>query len=129
MKVLILAGYETTSSTYFITDNYGEDADPILLLVSLTVRAIYEPPFLCHILTISFLQWALIELSKNPDYQSKLREEILSHFGNSDPTYDQLTMELPYLDAIVHETLRLHPPLPETTRVVSRYQCPNVFLT
>lgn len=26
--------------------------------------------------------------------------------------------ELPYLDAIVHETLRLHPPLTETTRVV-----------
>ncbi|KAG1796592.1 cytochrome P450 [Suillus subaureus] len=29
---------------------------------------------------------------------------------NADPTYDQLKADLPYLDVVVHETLRLHTP-------------------
>jgi cytochrome P450 len=49
-----------------------------------------------------------------------LREELVSHYNNcGDPTYDQLTSGLPYLDAVVQEVLRLHAPLWETTRVVS----------
>ncbi|KAG1780536.1 cytochrome P450 [Suillus placidus] len=78
MKVLLLAGYETTS-------------------ISLT--------------------WALIELSRHPDVQTRLREELLA-FG-ADPTYDQLKANLPYLDAIVHEVLRLHPPVGEFTRLAA----------
>ncbi|KAG1839466.1 cytochrome P450 [Suillus tomentosus] len=78
MKVLLLAGYETTS-------------------ISLT--------------------WALIELSRHPDIQTRLREELLA-FG-PDPTYDQLKANLPYLDAIVHEILRLHPPVPEFVRLAA----------
>ncbi|KAG2358499.1 cytochrome P450 [Suillus spraguei] len=78
IKVLLLAGYETTS-------------------ISLT--------------------WALIELSRHPDVQTTLREGLLA-FG-ADPTYDQLKANLPYLDAVVHEILRLHPPLGEFTRVAT----------
>ncbi|KAG1785654.1 cytochrome P450 [Suillus plorans] len=77
MKVLLLAGYETTSSE----------------------------------------SWALIELSRHPDVQTRLREELLA-FG-PDPTYDQLKANLPYLDAVVHETLRLHPPVRESTRIAA----------
>ncbi|ETW84721.1 cytochrome P450 monooxygenase 102 [Heterobasidion irregulare TC 32-1] len=77
MKVMLLAGYETTS-------------------ISLT--------------------WALIELSKNQQMQTKLREE-LAQFGASDPTWDQLANSLPYLDAIVHGTLRTHAPVGEISRV------------
>ncbi|KAG1830820.1 cytochrome P450 [Suillus variegatus] len=77
MKVLLLAGYETTSSE----------------------------------------SWALIELSRHPDVQTRLREELLA-FG-PDPTYDQLKANLPYLDAIVHEILRLHPPVPEFIRLAA----------
>ncbi|KAG1889105.1 cytochrome P450 [Suillus fuscotomentosus] len=61
--------------------------------------------------------WALIELSRHPDVQIRLREELLA-FG-PDPTYDQLKANLPYLDAVVHETLRLHPPVPESTRLAA----------
>ncbi|KAG1818532.1 cytochrome P450 [Suillus subaureus] len=78
MKVLLIAGYETTS-------------------ISLT--------------------WALIELSRHLDVQTSLREELLA-FG-ADPTYDQLKANLPYLDAIIHEILRLHPPVGEFTRVAA----------
>ena len=62
------------------------------------------------------LQWALIELSRNPETQIKLRNELLEH--GSDPTYDQLANGFPYLDAVVHEILRMHAPVRETTRIV-----------
>ncbi|KAG1849944.1 cytochrome P450 [Suillus subalutaceus] len=78
MKVLLVAGYETTS-------------------ISLT--------------------WALIELSRHSDVQTRLREELFA-FG-ADPTYDQLKANLPYLDAVVHEILRLHPPVGEFTRLAA----------
>jgi len=65
------------------------------------------------------LTWALIELSKQPALQDKLRKELQA-FG-MDAGWDQLMgPQLPYLDAVVHETLRLHPPLTETTRVASK---------
>jgi cytochrome P450 len=64
-------------------------------------------------------QWALIELSRNETIQAKLREELTSHFRNGiDPTYDQLTTGFPYLNAVVHEILRLHAPVWETARIV-----------
>ncbi|KAJ7476855.1 cytochrome P450 [Mycena galericulata] len=61
------------------------------------------------------LTWALIELSRNPEKQAKLREELV-RFGASDPTWDQLGSSLPYLDSVVLEILRLHPAVPDTTR-------------
>ncbi|KAG6914168.1 hypothetical protein DXG01_001966 [Tephrocybe rancida] len=61
------------------------------------------------------LTWALIELCRNPDIQEKLREEV-KQFSEEDPSYDQLTNALPYLDAVARETLRLHPAVPEINR-------------
>ncbi|KAJ7213254.1 cytochrome P450 [Mycena rebaudengoi] len=61
------------------------------------------------------ITWALIELARNPEKQTKLREELLE-FGVGDPTWDQLVSGLPYLDAVVQEILRLHPPLADSSR-------------
>ncbi|KAG6892856.1 hypothetical protein C0992_012208, partial [Termitomyces sp. T32_za158] len=65
-------------------------------------------------------QWALIELCRNLEVQHKLREE-LKQFSAQDPSFEELTNGLPYLDAVIRETLRLHPALPEANRVV----CPQ----
>ncbi|KAI6140753.1 cytochrome P450 [Pisolithus tinctorius] len=81
--------------------------EEILAQMKLFITAGYET-------TSVGMTWALLELARNPDIQIKLRTELLA-FG-SDPTYDQLTNSLPYLDAVVHETLRLHPPLAEFLR-------------
>ncbi|KAF8075757.1 cytochrome P450 [Lyophyllum atratum] len=77
-NVLLLAGYETTSS-----------------------------------------QWALIELARKVEKQEKLREELSQFSGTSDPTWEQLASGLPYLDSVVHEVLRLHPPVGETSRIAT----------
>ena len=64
----------------------------------------------------------MIELARNPSIQSKLREELTCQYRNDgDPTYDQFTSGLPYLDAVTHEVLRLHSGFWETIRVVRNY--------
>lgn len=45
-------------------------------------------------------------LAHNPDAQEKLRKEIIEARNRQDISYDQL-VELPYLDAVCRETLRL----------------------
>ena len=65
---------------------------------------------------LAVMSWALLELARNPSIQTKLREELLAYGG--DPDYDQLSNSLPYLDAVVHETLRLRSPVTELLRIV-----------
>ncbi|EJD00151.1 cytochrome P450 [Fomitiporia mediterranea MF3/22] len=64
------------------------------------------------------LTWALIELAKHHEVQDRLRQE-LSEFSSSDPSYDQLTDSLSYLNAVMLETLRLHSPAEATQRVAA----------
>ena len=45
-------------------------------------------------------------LALHPDVQAKLRDELLDAGVHEAVPYDQL-MELPYLDAVCRETLRL----------------------
>ena len=72
-----------------------------------------------YVTTSTSLTWALIELAKNPKTQKKLRNE-LTQDGNDEPSYDDLMgNKLPYLDAVTHETLRLHPAATELDRVAS----------
>ncbi|KAK7448082.1 hypothetical protein VKT23_013839 [Stygiomarasmius scandens] len=77
----------------------------------------------CRVRNNVDLMWALVELCLKPEIQDKLRRELARLNAEStavDPTWDQLTAstDFPYLDAVVHETLRMHPPLSETTRMV-----------
>ena len=72
--------------------------------------------FLTKVHAVS-LTWALIELALHPDKQDRLRKE-LAEFTHKDPSYDQMTNELPYLDAVTREVLRVHPPIAVTGRIV-----------
>ncbi|KIK15803.1 hypothetical protein PISMIDRAFT_638157 [Pisolithus microcarpus 441] len=53
------------------------------------------------------MTWGLLELARHPNVQNRLREELLPFGG--EPSYDQLTNDFPYLDAVVQEVLCLHP--------------------
>lgn len=62
--------------------------------------------------------WALFALTQAPDVQTKLREELLS-LSTENPSMEELSA-LPYLDAVVRETLRVHSPVPFTVRVAMK---------
>lgn len=56
-------------------------------------------------------------LAKNPAIFTKLQHEITSHLpDNSLPTYEQLK-EMKYLRAVLNESLRIHPVVPENARI------------
>jgi hypothetical protein len=57
------------------------------------------------------ISWALHALARHPQMQSKLRTEC-QVYGESLP-FEQLD-QLPYLDAVVMEVLRVYPSLPST---------------
>ncbi|KAF8839811.1 cytochrome P450 [Paxillus ammoniavirescens] len=94
-----------------IPDNQKLSDDEVLAQV---------PTFLVagHETTSTAMAWALHELSLAPEIQTKLREEIVS-VDTETPSMDELSA-LPYLDTVVRETLRVHPPLGETVRVAMK---------
>ncbi|KAH9832026.1 cytochrome P450 [Rhodofomes roseus] len=59
-------------------------------------------------------------LAKHPDYQARLREELLeARAADGLLSYDELN-HLPLLDGVIRETLRLHPPVTMLFRVATR---------
>ncbi|BEJ14990.1 hypothetical protein CspHIS471_0407570 [Cutaneotrichosporon sp. HIS471] len=64
--------------------------------------------------TISFI---LFELAKLPEWQDKLRAEVLA--GDECPPFEVINA-LPLLDAVIRETLRLHPPASCTCRAATK---------
>ena len=75
------------------------------------------------------LTWTLWLLAKNPEMQDRLREELSTvhcpgSFGDLsadeiDSLYDSIS-ELPYLDKVIKEALRLVPPIHSSLRVATQ---------
>lgn len=62
--------------------------------------------------TSSTIEWALTELLSNPESLNKAKAELAQAVG-SDRTFEEDDIaNLPYLKAVIKETLRLHPPIP-----------------
>jgi len=72
-----------------------------------------------HETTASILSWTIFELGRHPEVEEKLMAEIESVVGpldeKIDPSSEQLD-NLPYLDMVLNEVMRLYPP----TGAVSR---------
>ncbi|KAL2229339.1 UNVERIFIED_CONTAM: Iridoid oxidase [Sesamum indicum] len=59
--------------------------------------------------TSGTVQWAMAELLRNPKSMSRLKTELYQVVGKSKAVQEDDLNELPYLQAVVKETMRLHP--------------------
>lgn len=68
-------------------------------------------------------EWAMAELLRNPKLLQKARKEIMDKIGANQQVKESNIDLLPYLQAIVKETLRLHPAAPLLLPYKSQSHC------
>nr|AGA17936.1 flavone synthase II [Dahlia pinnata] len=81
--------------------------------------------------TAVIIEWTLVELIKNPMVMEKAKQELDEVVGNTRLVEESDAPKLPYIQAIIKEAFRLHPPIPmiirksnENVSVKSGYEIP-----
>ncbi|KAJ0103420.1 hypothetical protein Patl1_05207 [Pistacia atlantica] len=101
-----------------LRDGHNEDVLDILLNITQEIdRNCIKHLFLDLFVagtdtTSSTLEWAMAELLLNPEALSKAQLELEQTIGKRNQVEESAITHLPYLQAIIKETLRLHPPTP-----------------
>ncbi|KAD5316959.1 hypothetical protein E3N88_16905 [Mikania micrantha] len=78
------------------------------------MKHLFSDLFIAGTDTISTtLEWAMTELIRNPTKMNMARLELIKHMQNNETIVGERDISrLPYLHAVIKETLRLHPPAP-----------------
>ncbi|KAI3958487.1 hypothetical protein MKW98_011175 [Papaver atlanticum] len=77
------------------------------------IKALLKDLLMASTNTISAtVEWTLAELLHNPSKMRKAQQELSDIIGKNQPIEESDIVRLPYLQAILKETLRLHPPAP-----------------
>jgi cytochrome P450 len=69
--------------------------------------------------TTSSLTWTLFLLAQHPDVANELINELETVLGGDPPDNDALA-QLPFLECVIKESMRILPPVPYTVRVTQR---------
>uniref|UniRef100_A0A1J3GGP1 Cytochrome P450 705A5 n=1 Tax=Noccaea caerulescens TaxID=107243 RepID=A0A1J3GGP1_NOCCA len=103
MMDVLLAAYGDGQAEYKITRNH--------------IKSFFVELFVGGTDTsVQTTQWTMAEIINNPDVLERMREEIDYVVGKSRLIQETDIANLPYLQAVVKEGLRLHPPSPFVTR-------------
>ncbi|KAI7754200.1 hypothetical protein M8C21_019725, partial [Ambrosia artemisiifolia] len=62
--------------------------------------------------TSTMVEWVMAEILHNPDVMRKVEDELTKIIGMANTVEEYHLPKLAYLDAVIKETFRLHPPLP-----------------
>ncbi|KAL0707823.1 hypothetical protein Bca4012_074249 [Brassica carinata] len=101
---ILLAASRDENADYKITRNHIK-----LLIVELFLAGSDS--------AAKLMQWAMAEIIKKPIIFERLRQEMDSVVGKTRLIQETDLPRLPYLQAVVKETLRLHPPVPLALRM------------
>ncbi|CAH8293097.1 unnamed protein product [Eruca vesicaria subsp. sativa] len=104
MMDVLLAASRDENADYKITKTHIK-----LLMVELFLGGTDSPAKL--------IQWAMAEIINKPNTLERLRQEMDSVVGKTRLIQETDLPRLPYLQAVVKETLRLHPPAPLLIRM------------
>jgi sterol 14-demethylase len=76
--------------------------------------------FAGHHTTSTTSSWALLELCRHPEWMKRVTEELDALYADGQDVSYQALREIPVLESVLKETLRLHPPLILLMRKVVR---------
>ncbi|KAK9668242.1 hypothetical protein RND81_13G044100 [Saponaria officinalis] len=62
--------------------------------------------------TSTLVEWVMSELIRNPEKMKKAQAELREVIGKGNPVEESDISRLPYLQAVVKESFRIHPPVP-----------------
>lgn len=62
--------------------------------------------------TTTVMEWTMTELLRHPNIMAKLKQELADTIGSGHTIKEKDIPHLPYLDAVLKETMRLHPIAP-----------------
>jgi sterol 14-demethylase len=93
-----------------LTSLTGKDGRPRFDVDQITGMFI-SMMFAGHHTTSGTAAWTLIELLRNPDWKKRAVDELDALFADGRSVSYQALREIPVLEAVLKETLRLHPPL------------------
>ncbi|XP_062110629.1 geraniol 8-hydroxylase-like [Humulus lupulus] len=98
-----------TLLNYFMTEKEREDQ----LLYKNSIEHLLLDIFVAGTdTTSSTLEWSMAELLKKPEVMSKAQAELKQVIGKGNQVKESDLTRLPYLQAIIKEIFRLHPPAP-----------------
>uniref|UniRef100_A0ACD5UUB8 Uncharacterized protein n=1 Tax=Avena sativa TaxID=4498 RepID=A0ACD5UUB8_AVESA len=100
-KERIESGEARVSYLDFLLENSTLTEEQLMMLVFEVIAGGTET-------TMMTTEWAMYELARNREKQDRLYQEIQEVCGDDTVTDDHLP-RMPYLNAVFHETLRLHP--------------------
>ncbi|CAO1946309.1 unnamed protein product [Urochloa humidicola] len=90
---------------FTLRDQYGLSDDTVIGLLWDMITAGADT-------TVISVEWAMAELVRNTSVQKKVQEELDRVVGRDRVLQETDFPSLPYLQAVVKESLRLHPPTP-----------------
>ncbi|CAM8926443.1 unnamed protein product [Rhodiola kirilowii] len=71
----------------------------------------------------TIILWAMAELMRNPKMLEKVQEEVRQMFDQQGVVDESQVLKLKYLNLVIKEVLRLHPPLPLLLPRLSSEKC------
>ncbi|KAF6146789.1 hypothetical protein GIB67_007503 [Kingdonia uniflora] len=110
-----MEGHENKKKDFLdvLLEFHGDGAEEPSSFSSRTINVIVFEMFTAGTdTTTSTLEWAMAELLHNPTVMNKVQSELREVVGSNKKLEEKDMEKLPYLKAVIKETLRLHPPLP-----------------